>query len=105
MSAYHHAMRDLYQRLRRQGLDQRFIRDRILPDWWEDSLAEVPANRALAETCLARHLGLRIEQLRDPEAELVLPPLSAVRFKRYRNRVDEQVLPATRIAQRDRNFC
>jgi hypothetical protein len=48
----------LFQRLRPLGYDEKFIRRVVLPDWWEDSLAEVPANRALGEMAVSRHLGL-----------------------------------------------
>ena len=49
-------MQDLYTRLVTIGFDADFLRRAVLPDWWEDSLAGVPANRALAEAAIARHL-------------------------------------------------
>lgn len=93
-------MENLYRRLRTTGFDPDFVREVFLPDWWEDSLASVEANRLLAETFIARHLGVSLETLRDPDAVLHLPSPPQVQFKRYRNKVDESVEPAVRIAAR-----
>ena len=46
---YAKPMKDLYERLRDVGFDASFVRYRILPEWWEDELAEKPANRAMGE--------------------------------------------------------
>ena len=93
-------MGDLYARLRTTGFDREFVRSVILPEWWEDSLAGVPANRALAEDAIARHLGMPIEDLSRPSAPLGLPSLSHVKFKRYKNQADQTVAPALVVAQR-----
>jgi hypothetical protein len=93
------SMSDLYARLASLGFDRTFLRAAILPEWWEDSLAEVPANRALAEDLFARGLGLRVSDLSQPSVDLQLPSLNRVKFKRYKNHVDERVAPAILIAQ------
>lgn len=93
-------MGDLYARLRTTGFDREFVRSVILPEWWEDSLADVPANRALAEDAIARHLGMSLADLSRPSAPLGLPSFSHVKFKRYKNRADETVAPALVVAQR-----
>jgi hypothetical protein len=51
-------MRDIYQRLAAAGLKRRFLLEAVLPDWWDDALAKVPANRELAEIYLSKSLGL-----------------------------------------------
>lgn len=93
-------MSDLYARLAATGFDREFIRSVVLPEWWEDSLAEIPANRALAEDAIARHLGMPLEDLSRPSASLHLPALSHVKFKRHKNKADESVAPAILVAQR-----
>jgi hypothetical protein len=93
-------MSDLYARLSATGFDPDFIRSVVLPEWWEDSLAEIPANRALAEDLVARHLGMPLGDLCDPSAALRLPSLSHVKFKRYKNSANKAVAPAILIAQR-----
>ncbi|NJL28493.1 MAG: ImmA/IrrE family metallo-endopeptidase [Thermoanaerobaculia bacterium] len=93
-------MRDLYARLKDKGFDRAFIRDAVLPEWWEDELAAVPANRALAETYIARGLGFQLAELHDPQTELSLRLPSKPSFKRYKNQVDDRVLATALIAQR-----
>ncbi len=92
-------MADIYRRLRKKGFDRDFVQDFVLPDWWEDSLAAVPANRALAEGYVARDLGFAIAELHDPESELSMSFVGP-RFKRYLNEIDELALAAAHIAQR-----
>lgn len=93
-------MSDLYARLAAIGFDRNFLRDAVLPEWWEDSLADVPANRAFVENLLARNFGMPLQDLSRPSSELQLPSLSHVKFKRYKNHVDETVAPALLVAQR-----
>jgi hypothetical protein len=93
------SMSDLYARLAATGFDRDFLKTAILPEWWEDSLAEVPANRAFAENLVARSLGMPISDLSRPSANLKLPSLNHVKFKRYKNNVDERVAPAILVAQ------
>jgi hypothetical protein len=93
-------MSDLYARLAAIGFDRDFVRSAILPEWWDDSLAEIPANRAFAENLLARSLCIPISDLSQPSADLRLPSLTHVKFKRYKNHVDERVAPAILVAQR-----
>lgn len=93
-------MRDLYQRLRNIGFDADFVRTRILPDWWDDSLASTPANRALAEAAISKMLGFAIADLRNAEARLRLPPADHVRLKRRMDTHDKDVAPAILVAER-----
>ena len=79
------AMQDLYDRLKKIGFDTDFLQRAVLPDWWEDSLATVPANRALAEMAIAQHLGLAIAQLRDPAGHLALTNIPNARLKKKKN--------------------
>jgi len=91
---------DLYRRLRDHGFDRKFVKDVVLPDWWEDSLATNPANRALAEAAIARYLGFKISQLRNPENSLSAPPASNFCFKRLRRTKPSEIMPAAIVAQK-----
>jgi len=93
------AMHDLFKRLRKIGFDPDFLRRAVLPDWWEDSLASVAANRALAEAAIARHLGLDMAQLRNAKAALTVPQLAYARLKRNKNIEPADVAPAMYVAQ------
>jgi hypothetical protein len=93
-------MTDIYRRLGAKGFDQAFVQDFVLPDWWENSLAAVPANRALAEGYISRDLGFAIADLREPSSELSMSLVGSRRFKRYKNEVDDYALAAAQVAQR-----
>lgn len=84
-------MRDLYKRLKTVGYDAGFVRACILPDWWSDDLASVPANRTIAEIAIARAFGFRIADLRQPDRPLALPPRGNIRLKRNAGTTVESV--------------
>lgn len=96
---YRAAVRDLYRRLKERGFDRSFVQEFVLPEWWDDELAEVEANRALAESYIAKQLGFSLRELRDRDRELSMPPIMEARFKRYRNEVDSRVLASALVAQ------
>ncbi len=93
-------MRDIYQRLRPLGFTADYLKAAVLPDWWDDDLAEVPANRAIAESAIARQLGIEIAQLRDPERPLSLPDAADLRFKHHPSTRDDDLIAAATIARR-----
>ncbi len=75
-------MQDLYKRLKDLGFEAKYVRQHLLPEWWDDSLSENPVNRAIAEATIFRLTGIPISALRDPQAKLELPPLGSVKLKR-----------------------
>lgn len=89
-------MRDIYTRLRSLGFSRTFLRECILPDWWEDRMASVPANRAIIESILSRQLGLDLPAVRDPQGSIVLQPILAARFK-MRAGVDASQLDVAQV--------
>jgi hypothetical protein len=74
-------MRDLYDRLKLLGFNRTFLRECVFPEWWEDEMASVPANRAIVEAILSRQLSLDLAALRDPHGDVVLQPTLAARYK------------------------
>jgi len=97
---YRVSVRDLRERLKQRGFDWPFVRSFVLPEWWEDEMADVEANRALAEAYIAQQLGFRVEELRSRHTPLTLPPLAEVRFKRTKNQVDDKVRASAIVALR-----
>jgi IrrE N-terminal-like domain len=93
-------MKDLYRRLRRLGFDEPFVRERLLPDWWDDSLAKIPSNRAIAEASISKMLGIRISNLRDQSAVLELPAIADFRLKRVKKTKPDEIAPAVLLAYR-----
>ena len=67
------ALQSLYARLEQAGLDRKFIRETLLPDWWDDAIAEHPTGYAEARLRIARALGLSLHQLdsEDPLGEML----------------------------------
>lgn len=95
------SMNDIYRRLKPLGFDARFVRELLLPDWWDDNLASVPANRAIAEASISRHLKIGLSQLADANSELTTPSTVPVRLKSAtRGTNPEVVRPSIAIAQR-----
>jgi hypothetical protein len=68
-------MNDLRQHLEDRGLDPADV----LPDWWDDDLAEVSTNRPVAEIYVARATGIPVSGLRKPPALPARPLLEAER--------------------------
>jgi len=62
-------------------------------------MADDDANRALAETYIAR-LGFSVKELRDRHKPLAKLRLPGVHFKRYKNHVDDKVRASALVAQR-----
>lgn len=92
-------MKDLYVRLKEVGYDRKFVRDCVLPEWWSDDLSAVQANRAIAELAIARHLGFRTSDLRDPRRSLVLPSRENVRLKRSAKVSEREVAGTVLVAR------
>lgn len=59
------SMEALYRKLARAGLDRKFVREVLLPEWWDDTIADSPAGLAEAELHIARALGIRWSELRE----------------------------------------
>ena len=93
-------MKDIYSRLRVLGFDQAYVRRFLLPDWWQDKMADVPANRALAEISIAQVLGIPVPELRDSARPLRLEVPSCVRFKRRVDTAMSELDAAIALAQR-----
>lgn len=99
--AFNRYMSDLYGRLKPLGFDPGFVRTVLLPDWWDDELASIPANRALAEAAVAKHLKIRLALLSDPQAPLSLPLTTPFRLKSATRGTNPEVIrPSILIAQR-----
>jgi len=98
---YKKGMKDLYERLSEVGFDRSFLIKTVLPDWWDDSLAENPADRAIAEFAVARQLGFSLESLSDPNSGLRLELAEHCRLKRSKTVKDvRELAPAMAVARR-----
>lgn len=53
----------LYLRLEALGLDAEFVRSVVLPDWWDDEIAQNPAGYAQGLAIISRNLGIELRHL------------------------------------------
>lgn len=96
--AYRASIRDLAHRLKENGFDWSFVRSCVLPDWWRDEMADVDANRVLAEAYIARYLGFNLAELEDRTRPLSFPLMADLRFKRHNSEMDDKVKASAVIA-------
>ena len=97
---YHKAMTDIWSRLKEIGYDRDFVISAILPEWWDDRLAETPSNRALAEMMIARQLNISLAHLQNPAKKLQRPRAGGARLRKWSTAAREEVGPAVQIAWR-----
>jgi len=93
-------IKDLYVRLEAVGFPRAYVRDFILPDWWEDELAHDPGNRRLAELVISRTLKIPLASLVEPRSSLTLEGAQEVRFKRRQDVEPPYLVPAVAVARR-----
>jgi len=97
-------MKSLYARLRSIGLSTPYVQKLLLPDWWDDQVANTPAGFTEAVWTIARHLGVQPEQLRDPNSVLELPGAQLVQFKLAQGIDAESVQLACVLGERVARF-
>ncbi len=94
-------MPSLYRRLKQIGFDRPFVRRAILPDWWDDKLAEDASLRMQMHLRIARRLGLPMKDVADSTKTLALPEVNSVRLKRARQGSDrDAIAPGIVVARR-----
>lgn len=93
-------MRDIYARLKSIGFDRTFVRSAVLPEWWDDALAEDPTTRTQVELILSARLGIPFPELADRDMPLSLSNQSVALFKRHSNSTEEALRPAVTLARR-----
>jgi len=90
----------LFRRLKTVGYDEAFLRRVVLPDWWDDSLAANPVNRAQVELHVAQRLGLPLSDLTNSSRALELPGTKDIRLKRAKPGADRaDVAPGMIVAR------
>ena len=79
------SMKPLYRRLRSAGLPTKYVREHLLPFWWEDGLASNRVSYLHALGSIVKHIGLPLQQLLDESAELSPDITAPAEFKRRNN--------------------
>lgn len=81
----HNTMRDIYARLQTLGLSENWVKEHLLPSWFENEMGENPTTRLEIEVLLSRALGLQLDSLRTPGALLRFRATPRVNFKSHAN--------------------
>ena len=58
-------MAQLYNRLGSVGFPRKYLREIVLPDWWDDEIAYNPAGYAEGLMILSRNLGLDLASMQS----------------------------------------
>lgn len=74
-------MQELYARFEEAGISREYIRDFVLPDWWDDEIADNPGGYLEGLTFIAKHLGIDLETLRNTGSSLSARTAAEARFK------------------------
>jgi len=74
-------MQNLYAHLTQAGLPKSYVINKVLPEWWSDEIAESPAGYLEAISYIAKHLGIPLSDLRDPDNSLTSQNAASARFK------------------------
>lgn len=77
-------MERLYSKLQTVGYNPKYIKS-LLPDWWDNEIAETPAGLQQASLILGQTFGVRAETLWTENAEPALNLPQGIRFKHRDN--------------------
>lgn len=88
----------LLQRLSRAGFKKDFVRQAILPDWWDESCADDPSLLEDLQIRTARFLGCSVSIVRDPDASLAARSYPRAQLRRVRDVNRDRLGPAIHTA-------
>ncbi len=98
-------LRRLYARLGSAGFSRPYIRQTVLPGWWQDEAAQNPTGFAELHVLLARHLGLDLDSLEDETKPLAFAPSGPTKLKKAVDVAEEDLAVARAIATRAANLA
>ena len=94
------SFRTLLRRLSKAGFAKDFVRQAILPDWWDDQCADDPSLVQDIEIRVARFLGLSMSTVGDPRGTLDPPQYPDAQLRRIRDTDRARLAPAMHAAMR-----
>ena len=93
-------MADVYRRLSAVGLTRPFVTGKVLPEWWDDEIAEKPAGLSEALAYISRFTGLDFDSLRSRSATLAFRPLPSCVYKKSKSTTVQELSLASAMATR-----
>lgn len=91
-------MKALRARLSKVGVKSKFLDRVVLPEWWEDSLAESEGGFREGVGYIAAHLGFNLSTLVDGTRPLAFSETKRVKYKKAKDVTDDAVCLATHYA-------
>ena len=91
-------MKVLRARLSKVGVKRKFLNETVLPSWWDESLALTPGGFREGVAYIAAHLGYSLKSLLDPNEDLAFSQAGKVKYKKAKDKTDEDVCLATQVA-------
>lgn len=93
-------MAQLYSQLGSIGFPRKYLREVILPSWWEDEIAHNPAGYAEGLMILSRNLGLNLASMQNKAVPVGLRNLGPCKFKKVGTTTDEELTLSRVLATR-----
>lgn len=98
MTAANTPMKRLYNKLQTVGYNPKYIKS-LLPDWWDEEIADTPAGLQQASLILGQRFGVRAESLWTENTAPVLRLPQGIRFKHRDNVKSDDLSIACALAQ------
>jgi Zn-dependent peptidase ImmA (M78 family) len=90
----------LYKRLQQAGIKTAFVKNTILPEWWQDDIAQNFAEYASVLSRISQASGIPLEILYDNDAEIPKPTNKYdVKFKKSKNTHNADILWAAEFGR------
>jgi len=93
-------MTQLYSRLGSVGFPRKYLREIVLPSWWDDEIAHNPAGYTEGLLLLSRNLGLDLSSMQNEAVPIGLRNLGPCKFKKSATTSDEELMLARIVATR-----
>jgi hypothetical protein len=93
-------MTQLYSRLGSVGFPRKYLREIILPDWWDDEIAYNPAGYTEGLVILSRNLGLDLASMQNEAVPVGLRNLGPCKFKKAPATSEKELTLARILATR-----
>jgi len=75
----------IYKTLSKSGIDKKFIKSIVLPDWWDDSIAETKAGFLQTIDIISNNLGINLAGLLSNSETINLKGSAIIKFKTAKN--------------------
>jgi Zn-dependent peptidase ImmA (M78 family) len=92
-------MNTLYERLSEAGLTRHYVKQRVLPDWWDDRAARNPVGYQEGLGYISKHTGIALEELKG-DGPITFGEGRHVRFKKRDGVSHEELTWAKTLAGR-----